>query len=73
MSMRNHLIELERKHEAIEKEIQASLSHASIESLNISRLKRQKLFLKDQIHRWSLSAETSVCIKRMCSEDGLPI
>jgi len=59
MSMRNHVIQLKLKHEALEKEIQASLCLPSTETLNISQLKRQKLFLKDQIQRWSFGAETS--------------
>ena len=49
MSMHNHLVELERRHLALEKEIQSALVHKSTEPLQIAELKRKKLLVKDEI------------------------
>ena len=49
MSLQNHLVELERRHHALEKEIQSALVHPSAEPLRIAELKRKKLLVKDEI------------------------
>jgi hypothetical protein len=49
MPLQNHLTELERKHQALEREIQEALAHPSISDLRLAELKRKKLQLKDQI------------------------
>ncbi len=49
MPLQNHLTELERKHQALEREIQEALTHPSISDLRLAELKRKKLQLKDQI------------------------
>ena len=49
MSLQNHLVELERRHHALEKEIQTALVHPSAEPLRIAELKRKKLLVKDEI------------------------
>lgn len=51
MPMESHLAELERRHHAIEKEIEDALAHPSTDQLVISDLKRRKLLLKDEITR----------------------
>ncbi|WP_407518979.1 YdcH family protein [Methylobacterium oryzisoli] len=51
MSLQTHLSELERKHEALEREIQDAISHPSTDDLRIVELKRRKLHLKDEINR----------------------
>ncbi len=51
MSMHNHLIELERRHHALEKQIQSALVHPSSEPLQIAELKRKKLLVKDEIEK----------------------
>jgi hypothetical protein len=51
MSIQSHLTELERKHEALEREIEAELAHPSSDSLRLVELKRRKLSLKDEISR----------------------
>jgi hypothetical protein len=49
MSIQSHLTELERKHEALEREIEAERIHPSSDSLRLAELKRRKLSLKDEI------------------------
>ncbi|GJE00586.1 MULTISPECIES: YdcH family protein [Methylobacterium] len=56
MSLQTHLSELERKHEALEREIQDAISHPSTDDLRIVELKRRKLHLKDEINRLRTSS-----------------
>jgi len=51
MSLQSHLAELERKHQALEREIQSALTHPSMDDLRLAELKRRKLQLKDEIMR----------------------
>lgn len=51
MSIQSHLSELARKHEALEREIEAERTHPSGDSLKLAELKRRKLSLKDEITR----------------------
>jgi len=51
MSMQNHLAELERRHQALDREIETELLHPSTDELHLRELKRKKLQLKDQIER----------------------
>ena len=49
MPLQNHLTELERKHRALEREIQDALNHPSMDDTRLAELKRRKLQLKDEI------------------------
>lgn len=49
MSMQNHLIELERRHKALEKEIESARLQPSADPVKVAELKRKKLLLKDEI------------------------
>lgn len=49
MPSQNHVIELERKHQALEREIEDAIAHPATDDLRIARLKRRKLHLKDEI------------------------
>lgn len=51
MPLQNHLTELERKHQALEKEIAVTLMHRSSDDLEVVELKRKKLQLKDEIEK----------------------
>ncbi len=51
MAIGSHLAELERRHEALEKEIEDALSHPGIDTLMVADLKKRKLQLKDEIAR----------------------
>ena len=51
MSNQAHLAELERKHHALEQEINDALAHPSSDALQVAELKRRKLQVKDEIVR----------------------
>jgi hypothetical protein len=51
MSIQAHLAELERRHQALEEEINEALAHPSTDDLKLAELKRRKLLLKDEIAR----------------------
>ena len=58
MSIESHLAELERRHDALKREIQEALSHPGIDELEIVALKRRKLHLKDEIAKIRHESET---------------
>ena len=51
MPVQSHLVELERKHQALEVELDEALAHPSFDDLKIAEIKRRKLMLKDEIAR----------------------
>jgi len=51
-----HLVELKRRHKALEDEIVDALKHRSTDDLMIGELKRRKLYLKEEIERLARSA-----------------
>jgi hypothetical protein len=51
MAMETHLAELERRHKALEREIEDALHHPGVDTLALTELKRKKLVLKDEIAR----------------------
>jgi hypothetical protein len=51
MAIESHLAELEKRHEALEQEINDALIHPSSDDLEIVELKRKKLHVKDEIER----------------------
>lgn len=51
MAIQSHLAELEKKHRALEDEINEALNHLSTDDLKVVELKRRKLQLKDEITR----------------------
>lgn len=52
MSIESHLEALERRHEALAKEIDDVMkSHPSVDALELAAMKRRKLQLKDEIMR----------------------
>lgn len=51
MSMQSHLAELERRHQALEQEIDEAIAHPATDDLRIAELKRKKLLVKDEITR----------------------
>ena len=51
MAIQAHLAELEKKHRALEDEINEALNHPSTDDLKVLELKRRKLQLKDEITR----------------------
>ena len=51
MSMQAHVAELERRHQALDRELKEELAHPASSESRIADLKRRKLFLKDEIMR----------------------
>lgn len=51
MSMQAHVAELERRHQALDRELREELNHPAADDAKITDLKRRKLQLKDQITR----------------------
>ncbi|WP_106751455.1 YdcH family protein [Pannonibacter carbonis] len=51
MSMQSHIAELERRHAALEREIETALLHPSVDNLEVADMKRRKLRLKDEIKK----------------------
>lgn len=51
MSVQSHLSELERRHRAIERELEAAVTQPATPDQKLAELKRKKLQLKDQITR----------------------
>jgi hypothetical protein len=60
MTIHAHLAELEKRHRALEDEIQEAMMHPSIDGLKIAELKRRKLQVKDEITRLKSEAGTRV-------------
>ena len=60
MSMQSHLAELEKKHQALESEINDCLTHPAVDDLKVVELKRRKLYLKDEIERLRHNSHASV-------------
>lgn len=58
MPLQNHVTELERKHRALEREIQDALNRPSLDDTRLAELKRKKLQLKDEITRLKSSDPT---------------
>ncbi|MGH9811062.1 MAG: YdcH family protein [Terriglobia bacterium] len=51
MAIEAHLAELERRHQALEDEINEAQAHPSTDDLTLAELKRRKLLVKDEIAR----------------------
>ena len=59
MTQQSHLAELERKHQALERQIQDAVSHPGTDDLKLAELKRRKLQLKDEIENLRRSEQRS--------------
>ena len=60
MSLQNHLAQLERRHQALEREIQECRLHPSTDAAKIAELKKKKLTLKDEIEKLRTPASNTV-------------
>jgi hypothetical protein len=56
MPMLPHLDELSEKHRNLEQKIEEALSHPSMDPVVVSKLKREKLKLKDKISKLQVTA-----------------
>lgn len=53
MSLTSHLQELKRKHQDLSNAVETAQRSPSIDGLEVSRLKKEKLHLKEEINRLS--------------------
>jgi hypothetical protein len=51
MALSAHLAELTERHRLLERKIEQALLHPSVDTLEINKLKREKLKLKDDMAR----------------------
>ena len=51
MSLHGHIVELQRRHEALQREIEEEQNHPSSDDSKVTELKRKKLQLKDEMKR----------------------
>lgn len=58
MSLQNHLLELERRHGLLERELSQERIHPASDAVKLAELKRRKLVLKDEITK--LRSETTL-------------
>ena len=58
MSLQSHIGELQRRHEALKKELEQAKRHPLTEESRILEIKRKKLILKDEIEKLRQSGET---------------
>lgn len=57
MSVQSHIAELERRHAALERQLDEATQHPSVDGVTLTELKRQKLALKDEILKLSVDAK----------------
>ncbi len=55
MSLQGHIVELQRRHEALEKEIEKEQLHPNADDTRIVELKRKKLQIKDELAKLQVS------------------
>ena len=60
MSVESHLAELERRHEALKREVQEAQAHPGFDELEIVALKRRKLLIKDEIAKLKQEHEETI-------------
>jgi len=60
MAIHAHLVELEKRHRALEDEIAEAMTHPSADGLMIAELKRRKLQVKDEIMRLQIEEGSQV-------------
>lgn len=51
MSLQGHIAELSRRHQVIDKQIEAEKVHPAPDPVKLSELKRKKLLLKDELFK----------------------
>jgi hypothetical protein len=58
MALASHLAELSEKHRTLERQIEEELARPGADDLTISKLKKEKLRIKDQMSKLQGSATT---------------
>ncbi len=57
MSMQNHILELEKRHKAMDREIALQTAQPGASDLKLAELKRKKLHLKEEIEKFRAAQE----------------
>lgn len=55
MTTEGHIAALERRHQELDRQIQAEMQNRQIDDLMVSALKRKKLEVKDEITRFNVT------------------
>jgi hypothetical protein len=71
MTIRSHLIELERRHVALEEQIRYEQLHPLTDTIRVQELKRKKLYLKEQIENLKKSTASDISDHRNVSQSIL--
>ncbi|MEA2760196.1 MAG: hypothetical protein QOH65_2809 [Methylobacteriaceae bacterium] len=58
MTLQSHLAELERRHKAIDRQVEEEKLHPACDTLRLAELKRKKLQIKDEIARLQHDCQT---------------
>lgn len=59
MSLTSHIAELQRRHDALKKEIERETHHPATSEMKLAELKRKKLLLKDEIVKLNPACEVA--------------
>ena len=73
MPLQNHLTELERKHQALEREIQDALAHPSTDDIRLAELKRRKLDTIEALAPQVIAAGNIGCMMQIGSATAVPV
>ena len=57
MTTEGHIAALERRHQELDRQIQAELQSTKADDLAVSALKRKKLEVKDEIYRFNATTQ----------------
>ena len=55
MTTEGHIAALERRHKDLERKIEDEMTHLAHDDLMIAALKRKKLEVKDELHKFSMT------------------
>ena len=58
MSLQSHLGELERRHEALDREIAKEWGYPGVDEIKLAELKRRKLQIKDEIAKLKVEIQS---------------
>jgi hypothetical protein len=57
MTTEGHIAALERRHQELDRQIQAEMQNARYDDLVVSTLKRKKLEVKDELYRFTQTTQ----------------
>ena len=57
MTTEGHIAALERRHQELDRQIQTELQNTRVNDLTVATLKRKKLEVKDEIHKYTATLQ----------------